>query len=361
MVLAISSLDMGGASRVMAGIADFLVEQGHRVTLLVLSTAELFVPTDPRVNLVTIPLRASSGGNPLRAAVSNVNRIRTLRRALQNADPDVLLSFMDVTNILVLMASAGLPIPIIVSERNDPRLKGLSRSWGMLRARFYPRARAVVVQSPDLISFFNPNVQRLCTVIPNPCYLPEIAVTQSPRQKKFITLGRLHAQKRPDLFLDAAKQVLPDFPDWTAEMWGRGLLEEQLRARIAALGLSDRVFLRGATKETVAALASSEFLVQCSDVEGFPNSVLEAMACARPVVATDCGGAMRDLVIPDETGILVPRGDAAALAQAIRRMIEDTQLRERLGPRARQIAERYAAPRVLAEWEALLLKHARTR
>ena len=361
MVLAISSLDMGGASRVMAGIADYLVAQGHRVTLLVLSTAELFVPTDPRVKLVTIPLRASSGGNPIRAAISNVNRVRTLRQALKDADPDVLLSFMDVTNILVLMAGAGLPIPIIVSERNDPRLKSISRSWGMLRTRFYPRARAVVVQSADLISFFNPDVQRLCTVIPNPCYLPEIAITESPRQNKFITLGRLHPQKRPDLFLDAVKEVLPDHPDWTAEMWGRGPLEEKLKERIAALGLTDRVFLRGATKETVAALASSEFLVQCSDVEGFPNSVLEAMACARPVVATDCGGAMRELVIPDETGILVPRGDVAALTQGIRRMIEDADLRDRLRPQARQVAERYAAPKVLAEWEKLLIQHVRQR
>jgi glycosyltransferase involved in cell wall biosynthesis len=119
---------------------------------------------------------------------------------------------------------------------------------------------------------------------------------------------------------------------------GEGPDRNAIEAEIRRLELQGRVRLAGERSDVPELLAESDVFVLSSRSEGLPVSVLEAMAAELPVVATDVGG-LAELVVDGETGILVPPGDEAALTEALGRVVEDRELRRRLGAAGRARAE----------------------
>jgi glycosyltransferase involved in cell wall biosynthesis len=134
-------------------------------------------------------------------------------------------------------------------------------------------------------------------------------------------VGRLSPEKRVDLFLRAAAQVLSRVPESRFLVVGGGEPRGDLKALASSLGLGARAIFTGARSDVAALLAAMDLLVLASDFEGLPNSVMEAMAAGRPVVATDLGGC-RELVSPGETGFLVPTGSAHALGEKMAAILE---------------------------------------
>lgn len=148
---------------------------------------------------------------------------------------------------------------------------------------------------------------------PEPAPLPE----GGPR---LVAIGRLSEQKGLGLLIDAIADAAKDVPHLSVTLVGDGELRPQIESRIADLGLQDRITLAGWLDEARvhAALASAQALILPSVAEGLPMVIMEAMAAGRPVIATAIAG-IPELVTPD-VGWLVPSGDPAALADAIRRM-----------------------------------------
>lgn len=150
-------------------------------------------------------------------------------------------------------------------------------------------------------------------------------------------LARLAPVKNHALLLDALSQLDGRFH---AVLVGEGPARGKLEARAAELGLANRVHFTGEVVSPQVNLHQFfDASVLCSLSEGFPNSIIEAMAAARPVVATPVGGVL-DAVEDGVTGFLSPLGDAAALAAALRRLGTDTALRERMGGAGREAARR---------------------
>jgi glycosyltransferase involved in cell wall biosynthesis len=153
---------------------------------------------------------------------------------------------------------------------------------------------------------------------------------------RLIAVGRLKAPK-DFLTLMRAFAELPE-GSFEALIVGDGPDRAAVEAEIHSLRLDGRVRLAGERDDVPALLAASDVFVLSSRSEGLPVSVLEAMAAELPVVASDVGG-LRELVVDGETGILVPPGDAEALAAALGRLVEDRDLRRRLGAAGRARAE----------------------
>ena len=159
-----------------------------------------------------------------------------------------------------------------------------------------------------------------------------------PRRLRIGCAGRIRHQKGTDLFIDALIALLPRYPDWEGEAIGRVTAEhqgfaEELRQRIAAAGLSDRLHLAEETTEIADWYRSVDLYVAPSRTEGFGLTPLEAMASGAPAIAGDVG-AYPELIVQGETGAVVPTGDLAAYVAAIEPYLADPSLVRRHGANA---------------------------
>jgi glycosyltransferase involved in cell wall biosynthesis len=149
-------------------------------------------------------------------------------------------------------------------------------------------------------------------------------------------VGRFAPPKNHALLIEAFAQVRTHTPLYLL-LVGGGELEDAVRQQVAGLGLQERVRFLGVRADVPAILNASDLFVLSSRWEGNPLSVMEAMAAGLPVVSTAVGG-VPELVREGETGLLVPSGDAAALARALQALVDDPARREAMGAAARQHA-----------------------
>ena len=187
------------------------------------------------------------------------------------------------------------------------------------------------------------------------------AWTGSPPRPVVLTVARFDRQKGHSHLLAAAARL----PDVAFVLAGDGPERYTIEADISRLGLGDRVILLGYRADVPDLLANCDLFVLPSLFEGLPLSVLEAMAAGKPVIASAIGGT-DEAVVHGETGVLVPPGDAEALAAAIRLVLSDTDLAQRLGAAgAARVRERFSAnrmvQRVAAVYEEILADKEKTR
>lgn len=157
-------------------------------------------------------------------------------------------------------------------------------------------------------------------------------------KRRFVTIvaNVQHAVKDHPMFLRAAARVHEAVPDAAFVIAGEGRLMDELRALSTELGIAQATFFTGRCQHVAELLAISEVCVLSSKAEGFSNSILEYMAAARPVVATDVGGA-REAIQEAETGYLVAAGDSEALAARIIALLRDSEKAQAMGMRGRRI------------------------
>ncbi len=147
-------------------------------------------------------------------------------------------------------------------------------------------------------------------------------------------VGNYRAFKRQALLIDSFAILARDYPALKLVIVGEGELRAAMERQIEALGLEDRVRLHGTEADPLTMYSAFDVVAQSSFSEGLPNVLLEAGAVGRPIVATDAGGS-REIVIDGDTGLLVPIERLDALTGALRRVIDDSDLRQRLGHAAR--------------------------
>jgi glycosyltransferase involved in cell wall biosynthesis len=150
-------------------------------------------------------------------------------------------------------------------------------------------------------------------------------------------VGRLAPIKAHEVLLQAAAELRRQVPAAQFVVVGDGERRLELERLAAGLGLGQTIHFLGWRSDLAAIYADLDVLALTSDNEGMPTTIIEAMASAVPVVATDVGG-VRSLVADGETGLLVPRRDAAAVAAACARLLSDAALRWRMGRAARAAA-----------------------
>ncbi len=354
LTLVIASLAAGGAERVLSMLANHWAARGDTVALLTLSpVATDFFPVDPQVVRVGLDLIGTSRST-VQAALANVRRIRALRRTVRQQCPDVVVSFGDQSNVLALLATTGLGVPVVISERTDPHRHNPGKIWHGARALAYPLADAIVVQNEHIAGWARERIPRVsCWIISNPVARPrspQPAPSTDELPHRVVTIGRLSSEKGCDVLLKAFARVAGEFPQWTLRIIGEGPDRAALVEQAARLGLGPRLNFTGALAEPWAGLDEHDLFVLASRYEGEPNALLEAMAAGVPAIASRACGVLEDGV----TGLVVPEDDPGALAQAILRLARDRPLARRLARAAREKMTDRSPARILAEWDRVL-------
>ncbi len=351
----ISSLAGGGAERVASELVNGWAKQGRGVGLLTLtnSVADHYT-LEPRVVRHRLELLWRSE-NIFQSANAAAKRLALLRRTILAIRPKVVISFIELTNIAVLGATIGTQIPVIVSERIDPRYYKIGWVREALRRVAYPFASRLVVQT-DAVAQWAQRVLGWPEVvfISNPLReLPTLAPYDA-RARQVVAVGRLARQKGFDLLIEAFGRSGLKNEGWRLVILGDGPERAKLEAMIAHLGLDEAVRLPGMVADPAPHLNRARIFVLPSRFEGFPNALLEAMGMGCAVIAADCPSGPREIIHHGVDGLLVPPGNIEALAQAMRDLAVDPQRAARLGQAALEVRERYARERILAQWDELI-------
>ena len=360
LTLVISSLAPGGAERVMSTMANYWVEKGWDITLVTLCDGTgFFYPLDQRVKRIALNA-AGQSMSVLKAVCNNTRRIVKLRTAIRSSAPDAVISFLDHINVLVLLATRGLGVPVVVSERIDPSWHDIGKVWESLRNLAYPWADAVVVQTRGALTWASSRISaERSVVIPNPVCLAPSWLGQecgSFSMPFLLAMGRLEEQKGFDLLLRAVARVLPDFPIWSMVILGEGPQRRELEELARELGLDGRVQFPGRHANPIAVMRQAELFVLSSRFEGFPNALCEAMAAGLPAVSFDCPSGPGAIIRHGVDGILVRPGDVSGLAAAMRELMAHPERRKELAARAVDIVERFGLKKVMSMWEQLLAR-----
>lgn len=349
----IASLGAGGAERVMLELCRAWSSRGDDVVLVTLDDGlRDFYAAPPQVQRVALGVAGKSAG-AASAVMANARRLREVRRAIRDAQPDVVVSFTDRTNVVVLLATRTLGIPVVVSERIDPRWHNIGRVWTGLRRATYPSADLLVVQTNDVVPWAQ-QVTRSSRVrtIANPARAVSDDVTPAgTRPLHVVALGRLVPQKGFDTLIEAFGRAHRKFPEWSLSIYGEGPGRTALSDQIERASLQHAVRLAGRTSEADVVLRNASIFVLSSRYEGFPNALLEASVAGCACVSTNCPSGPADIISHDQSGLLVPVDDIAAMSGALQRVMGDDTLRTRFGAAAREACARFDIGQILREWD----------
>jgi L-malate glycosyltransferase len=227
----------------------------------------------------------------------------------------------------------------------------------VLRAAQQLRATTVLLSTPAAASKLEPAAERRLHVRELPLGVDERTWLPAKGDRvgqDVLFLANLEVRKGIHVALDAFARLAPDLPDARLVVAGAGAEIEEVRRRTRSSPALARVKLLGHVERDRVMATMQACDVFCLPSYGDPNplAVLEAMACARPIVATDAGGLK--YLVPDRGGRKVPPGDAAALAGALRELLGDPALRRAMGEHNRKVVEeRYAWSRVVDRLEDL--------
>nr|WP_314624445.1 glycosyltransferase family 4 protein [uncultured Noviherbaspirillum sp.] len=357
------SMNGGGAERVTANLANYWAAQGWTITIATIEPASRdFYELHPAIQRVELGL-AARGNGLVEALTRNLARIRTLRGLILEVRPDAVLSMMTNANVILALACRGLPnVCAVGSERHYPGHVWLNPIWSLLRRIHYGGLQAVVAQTSECAAWILQHTRaRQAPVIPNSATWPMPAQSPlvepdkicRPGRRILLGAGRLVEQKNFAVLVEVFARIAAKHPDWDLVILGKGPLHDDLRRQAGAAGLGDRVFLPGLVGNLGDWYAQSDLYVMTSHFEGFPNTLVEALAHGVPVVSYDCDTGPRDIIRHGVDGLLIPLGDAQALHDGLDTVMGNEALRCRLAARAGEARERFSIERVAAMWEAL--------
>lgn len=339
LLFVITSLENGGAERVCASLANYFSTK-HKVEILYFS-GEIFYEISPKVKLNKFTRN------------SRIPRLAAKLLAIRKhaKDADCILSFMDSTNILSIIATAFLGRKLIISEHSAHDFVGLK--WRVLRRIFYPFATALTVLNKSDFNYYS--FVKNKAIIYNPSiFKPSFGGQENggqenggQKEKLIIFVGRLEPVKGCDIFLRAL--ALLGLDDFKLLVLGAGSQKKSLQSLSAGLGLKNLEFL-GSVSDIQNYYKKAKIIVSSSRFEGLGNALIESafFECIR--VATPTAGAL-ELLEDGKNGFISSDFSEQALAKAILKAINAD---ESVLENTRAQCEKFSLENIAAQWWELI-------
>ena len=362
------SLRGGGAERIISELLDAGKER-FKLHLILLDPEIVYqVPDHPNVHVHALPMAPRSKVLSVLFLLVSAWHLRSLLRSLE---VDTLLSVLNRPNLIACMARRlGWRGRLILSERADTLAYFNSIRFGnvmlFLVKRLYNTADLVVTISKGIALSLESLGVKNCLPIHNPIRLPvknDLApYREAPSPFTFVAMGRLEPQKNYPFLLRSLAAMKTTNSHLI--ILGKGVLEAELKALAADLGVAERVTWAGFQKDIAPWLHKADASVLASDYEGFGNVIPEALARGLPMVVTDCPHGPREIIAPDTEvafkikehyeeaayGLLAPVGNIAGLSAAMDRIATDTELRQRYAALGPKRAADFALPAVAEKY-----------
>lgn len=345
----ISSLNPGGAERVMSNMANYWSSRARSVSLVTFSGNASFYPLNKNIKHIPIAIdRPSRSGLDL--LTINLRKAVALREVFNLEKPDIIISFMVQANLISIIAAIGMNIPLIVSERTTIDYS-IKKQWRLLRRILYQRASTVVLLSSYDYSQYTFLKNKL--IIQNPISLECCANNFEihERAKIILGVGRLDVIKGFDMLIKAFSLI--KLPDWKLVLVGDGPERAKLEDLARTNNISDKVIFEGVKNNVHDYYSQSSIFVLSSRMEGFPNALCEAMSHGLACVSFNCRTGPADIVTDGDDGFLVEPENTEQLAQKIKLLASNQTLRETMGNSAKNIREKLNIDTIMTKWDNL--------
>lgn len=340
-----NELSGGGAERVMSVVANYLDDKKYEVHFLILKKSQSEYPMNETV--IKHQWDSQKSGDV-------IGQIKYIRGFMKSNPGATFVSFFTHQNLYTILASFGMKVKVVVSERNDPEYSIHGKIKKIARKILYASSMCdeIIFQTKGASEYFPDKIRRKGVIIPNPLKdgLPQPYTGE--RRKEVVSFGRFEPQKNYRMLIDAFSMFVEKFPDYKLTLYGKGSLESELKEQIKKLNIEDKVEFAGFCKDVHERIVDAAMFVLPSDYEGLSNSMLEAMAIGLPVICTDSppGGAS-EYIDNGVNGLLVPVGDACATSTAMEKMAAEPQNAASMGARASQVKELLNTEVICRLWE----------
>lgn len=331
--LVIPSLNAGGMERVMTELANFFASMNLVEThLIILGRGNKFYEVSKNV----IIHEPDFYFNNKYRAYYMLKTVFFLRSRVKAIDPYSILSFGEMYNSFVILASFFLDVKVYVSDRSRP-----NKSWGFfhnsLRRILYKRAFGIISQtSYSKLYLEKITKHKNIKIVPNPVRKRHIEGLD--KQNIILTVGRLIHSKRLDLLLGIfAETEISDYSLWVV---GDGPELQNLKRLSCDLQIESRVVFWGNRKDVEIFYMQSKIFAFTSSSEGFPNAILEALSFGLPTIAFDCIAGPSDLIEDGQNGFLIPELEVSLYKSKLRDLLNEP-LRVRMAKYALVSAKKY--------------------
>lgn len=357
----------GGADRVIAEKANWLAEHGHEIAIITDTQMgrEPVFPLSPKVRLIDLAVDFSQEyGHGFMARIWMYYKLmhqyrKMVTEVLMKDRPDIVVSTLgrDISFITKIKDSSKkigeahttkhyIRNFHLLEQRNF-LFKYLTKYFRWNMDRQVNRLDAMVVLTSQDQHDWGDQIP--VYVIPNsfPFYPDKPSACEN---KQAIIVGRYNSAKGYNYLIDAWKIVYQKHPDWIINIFGSGEYEDRVRKQIQDNGLQDVVIMNNPTDQIMEEYLKSSIYVMSSVFEGFAMVLLEAMSCGLPCVSFDCPYGPRNVLTDGEDGFLVEYLNSQALAYHICKLIENEELRKRMGSNGRRNVLRFSRETIMPQW-----------
>jgi glycosyltransferase involved in cell wall biosynthesis len=343
----VGQLSSGGLERQLCYLLQAMDRRRFRPVVAVWNFCDSDVYL-PKIKALDVPVHGFLN------TLSPAAKLRAFRRLVVRLKPEVVHSYTFYTNFAAHWAVRDTRTIAVGSVRGDftldkkdagPFLGKLSARWPRQQICNSSSAAETCRRSPSIF------VPKRLHVVGNGLDLERFRCAPLARSRKVTIagVGSLVPVKRWDRLVRAAAALKREQVDCLIRIAGDGQLREPLEQQARSLGVQDCVDFIGYTEDIPGLLANASFLVHTSDSEGYPNAVLEAMACGRAVIATDAGD-VPSLVEDGKTGFVVPREDETPLLRRVFTLATDYDLGRRMGEAGRaRVARHFGLDRLVSK------------
>ncbi len=375
-MVVIPNLSRGGAERVVSVLLKHLSRERNQMSCVFYNTDHRYdIPDDVKVHTLGLP----GVEGLIRKIIVFIKRIVKIKEIVVRERPDVMVSFLNTVNLNLILGRLFYKIfrnnmKLIISERTTPSIeikKNMKKIHGVITAflikRIYPLADIILVNSEgvkkDLVEQFNIPVKKI-HVIYNPIDIERIAglskveVVENEWFRSdvptIINVGTLYYAKGQDYLLRAF-QLVHSKTDCRLILVGEGEDEAELKELAKELGVSDNVLFLGFQKNPFKYVSRSSVFVLSSRYEGFPNALIEAMACGVPVISTRCKSGPEEIIENKVNGLLVPVENIEDLSNAILEIISDTAFAASMAYAAKETVVSFDVNNIMQDYESLFV------
>ncbi len=342
----IHGLQTGGAEKVLVMLANYLARSGYKISIITFTNEEPFYKINPLVNIIKHNKNYTRSSKVL----SIFTRINDLKKLFKENNPDIVISFITITNIYSILAAKLAGKKIIVSEHTNYNYSS-KKLLGLLRTLIYPIANFVVVLTNyDKNKYMlNKNVH----VIENPLIISH-NYENIRRENIILGVGRLADMKGFDMLIKAFSKIKKD--EWKLIILGEGPQRKELENLINQLHLNDKVSLLGITKDVEKYYKKANIFVLSSRREGFPGALCESIGYGCASIAFNCTTGPSEIIEHNINGILVEPENIDELSSAIQKLMENPKRRLILSSHSKDIISRLDIKIISSKWIELFKK-----